>query len=431
MRRPTSTRKPMPIEADRGWAFAPALGLLFAGGACALAHELLWTRRMIDLLGASGGSAARVFGCFFLGLAIGSAWASRQSSRIARPWLAAAGAETLVALLSLPALLLPTWTGWIWPALGPDRLVGPVGGWVKLILSGVVIVPPACAMGAVLPLVLPALLVGPARLGRQGIWLYAANTLGGVVGVVLTALVTLPAWGASGAMLAAMGGNLLVAGGFGWLGSRIARVDPASASAPARLDLTPVAEPDFPQSPIARFWPEAVAFFSGFGVLAAEVVALELVLLVVPLSYQAPAAILATVIALLGIAALVEPHSRGRARDARAALSTTLAWTGMALVVAPLLFMGMARLAGDIARDATLPEFFLSLAFLVLISLGPAFLASGLVFPERWPGPTRPAATAPGRRAVCSRSMGWEVCSGPRRLTRSCFPSVGFTGASR
>ena len=404
MRRTIATRNQIPMEPDRGWAFAPALGLLFASGACALAHELLWTRRLIDLLGAGGGSAARVFGCFFLGLALGSAWASRQSSRITRPWLAAAGAETLVALLSLPALLLPTWTGWIWPALGPDRLVGPVGGWVKLILSGVVIVPPACAMGAVLPLVLPALLVGPARLGRQGIWLYAANTLGGVVGVVLTALVTLPAWGASGAMPAAMGGNLLVAVGFGRLGSRLSKSAPASA----RLDETPVAEPDSAPSTIARLWPEAVAFCSGFAVLAAEVVALELVLLVVPLSYQAPAAILATVIALLGIAALVEPYSRGRARDARAALPTTLAWTGVALVVAPLLFMGMARLAGDIARDATLPEFFLSLAFLVLISLGPAFLASGLVFPRAmaWADATRGRRSGTAGRLLAINGLG-------------------------
>ena len=73
----------------------------------------------------------------------------------------------------------------------------------------------------------------------------------------------------------------------------------------------------------------------------------------------------------------------------------TLAWTGVALVVAPLVFMGVARLAGDIARDATLPEFFLSLSFLVLISLGPAFLAAGLVFPRAmaW------AEATSGRRA--------------------------------
>ncbi len=51
------------------------------------AHELLWTRRLIDLLGASAASSTRVFSCFFLGLALGAAVTPLLLRRVRRPWL--------------------------------------------------------------------------------------------------------------------------------------------------------------------------------------------------------------------------------------------------------------------------------------------------------------------------------------------------------
>ena len=48
-----------------------ALILLTFSGAAALGHQLLWTRRLTDLLGASAESSVRVFSCFFFGLGLG------------------------------------------------------------------------------------------------------------------------------------------------------------------------------------------------------------------------------------------------------------------------------------------------------------------------------------------------------------------------
>ena len=118
----------------------------------ALAHELLWTRRLIDLLGASTASSTRVFSCFFFGLAVGAAVTPRLIRRLQRPWRAAGLAEAGVALMALPALYLPDWSGWLWPTLGTDRLLGWQGAAVKLGLSLIVVFPPAFCMGMVLPL---------------------------------------------------------------------------------------------------------------------------------------------------------------------------------------------------------------------------------------------------------------------------------------
>src|SRR5215471_12642022 len=76
--------------------------VLLGSGMAALGHELLWTRRMMDLLGASAESSARVFECFFLGLCLGAAVVSKRVSRLQRPWFSLGVIETGVAIFSLP-----------------------------------------------------------------------------------------------------------------------------------------------------------------------------------------------------------------------------------------------------------------------------------------------------------------------------------------
>ena len=135
---------------------------------------------LVDLLGGSGEATSRVLGCFFLGLALGSMLAAWILPRVKKPWRAIAWAEASIALLALPALSLPWWSDWIWPALGTDRLEGWQGGAIKTLLSVAVVLPPAVPMGMTLPFFAAVLLRGRATLARQGIWLYGINTLGGV-----------------------------------------------------------------------------------------------------------------------------------------------------------------------------------------------------------------------------------------------------------
>lgn len=81
-------------------SLASCIALL--SGAASLAHQLLWTRRLIDILGASEGTFARVVGTFFLGLAVGGWLSSHAVGRMSRPWLWLAAAEALVGALALP-----------------------------------------------------------------------------------------------------------------------------------------------------------------------------------------------------------------------------------------------------------------------------------------------------------------------------------------
>lgn len=62
-----------------------ALAIATLSGAAGVMHELLWTRRLVDLLGASAESTSRVLGSFMLGLALGAAYAARFVARCRRP----------------------------------------------------------------------------------------------------------------------------------------------------------------------------------------------------------------------------------------------------------------------------------------------------------------------------------------------------------
>ncbi len=56
-----------PARLERG--LAPCV--FFISGAVALVHQVVWTRRMVDVLGASSSTFAQVVGAFFVGLALG------------------------------------------------------------------------------------------------------------------------------------------------------------------------------------------------------------------------------------------------------------------------------------------------------------------------------------------------------------------------
>ena len=84
--------------------FAVALALALVSGAPALAHQLVWTRRLVEVLGANADAFSKVVGAFFAGLAVGAWIASRRSRTRVSFWRRVALAEAVVALLALPIL---------------------------------------------------------------------------------------------------------------------------------------------------------------------------------------------------------------------------------------------------------------------------------------------------------------------------------------
>ncbi len=179
-----------------------------ASGAAALCYEVLIIKALSHLLTMSFDAFCTMLTCFLLGLGAGSLICMGLLRR-PRPLLLWFGiAEAGIALLgmSLPLQfeVVPHLLSYL-QASGYPQWSGQAGA------SAAVMLPLTLLMGATLPLLVAALTPSLRRLGRSSGALYAINTLGGVVGVLVATFVLLPFAGFKTGMAAAACANLAVA----------------------------------------------------------------------------------------------------------------------------------------------------------------------------------------------------------------------------
>ncbi|MBN8247384.1 MAG: hypothetical protein J0L84_08065 [Verrucomicrobia bacterium] len=342
--------------------------VLLASGAAALAHQVVWTRRLVDILGASAETFSRVVGAFCIGLALGSAWAALRPASAASGWRRIAQAELTVAALGALALaavpLADTLRAW---GLGGDGL--------RVLLPLLLVGPPAVAMGRVLPSALA--LLPP---GRPAVRAYAVNTFGGVAGIGATVFWALPSLGLFQTGLAACGVNLGIAA-LAFLASRDrgwSFAPPPSEGAPAAADPLPA----------GAGW---VAFTSGFLVLGLEVVAQHQFAQVTINSHFSGSALLVLVLLGLAVASLVAARWPGGELPALRDASLMAAGVWM---LQPVLFLGLRPGLQILPYELPPWAYFTQLTLLGLAVLVPGFLVSGCLFPLLLRAASRPAVVA-------------------------------------
>src|SRR5262245_30898865 len=167
---------------------------LVFSGLSALVYQIVWVRRLGFTFGTTTEAVSTVLAVFFAGLALGNAVAAGQLRRIRRPLELYAFLELgigLYALLSVPLLgALDGIHALVGVGLSPAALAA-----VRVAGSALVLLPPTLAMGATLPVVARALVSEDATLGRWSAILYAANTLGAVLGAYLCGFWLIPGLG--------------------------------------------------------------------------------------------------------------------------------------------------------------------------------------------------------------------------------------------
>jgi len=175
-------------------------------GATSLAYEVLWTRVLIYFVGVSIYSFTMILATFLTGLALGSLCFARIADRRKDLLLVFGLLELAIGLCAV--YLLQT-TGVVlsfrvayFPQL--TRLAGDLAKVSLLILV------PTFLMGAVFPIVTKLYTPSVSRLGGSLGKLYAANTIGAVVGSLLAGFVLLPPLGAQKSIILVAAINLVL-----------------------------------------------------------------------------------------------------------------------------------------------------------------------------------------------------------------------------
>jgi spermidine synthase len=154
-------------------------------GAASLAFEVLWFRQAGLTFGNSVWASSLVLSSFMAGIALGNGLAARYAERIARPIAAYAVLELVIAVSGVGLVFtLPALTGAIADLLRPLFEQPSILNLARLGIGFLLLLVPATAMGATLPLVVRALHARDPIFGSVLGRLYGANTLGAMIGAV-------------------------------------------------------------------------------------------------------------------------------------------------------------------------------------------------------------------------------------------------------
>ena len=225
----TRGQTPRPVFGDKGSdPLSPtAPGAVFVyiaialSGLTALGAEVVWTRLLSLLLGATVYTFSIILAVFLIGLWAGSGLGSLLIRRIRYPRLALAGTQILLAAAIAETAYTLTYVLPYWP-VDPWLSMNP---WFIFDLDMVrcirTILPATLLWGASFPMALASAAADgqdPARLSGQ---IYAANTAGSIAGALVFSLFLIPTMGTRGSqqllIALAVAAALLAAVSFVWI----------------------------------------------------------------------------------------------------------------------------------------------------------------------------------------------------------------------
>jgi spermidine synthase len=201
-----------------------ALQVLFAlSGFCGLIYESIWSHYLKLFLGHAAYAQSLVLAVFMGGMGLGAWLVSRWTGRIRNLLWGYALVELVVGAAALSFHgAFGSIIGWAYESLLPAAC-SPEGLCIaQWLLATLLIAPQSMLLGATFPLMAGGVLrLAPQAPGRTIALLYFLNSIGAVVGVLVSGFVLIPAIGLPGALLTAGVGNVLLAVAVYFLGKPI------------------------------------------------------------------------------------------------------------------------------------------------------------------------------------------------------------------
>jgi len=185
-----TVERALPRRVDGDWVVYLAIAL---SGFCALAGEVIWTRQLALLLGATVYTFSIILAVFLIGLGIGSTLGAILSRELARPRLVLGWCQILI----VGAI---AWTAYMlneslpnWPIDYSLSSSTSLDFQLDLVRALWAVLPAPVLWGASFPLALAAVVTNGRDPGRLVGGVYAANTIGAIFGA-LGASLLLVAW---------------------------------------------------------------------------------------------------------------------------------------------------------------------------------------------------------------------------------------------
>ncbi len=215
------------------------LGLFILSGGAGLVYEVVWARQLVLVFGNTTQAVSAILTGFFGGMAIGSAFGGRIADRVRRPlWLYGVLELILVVIVLVTPvtfrLLHEVYRGAFGSLEASPGLLALVRFGLALLALG----PATVLMGATLPTLTRYLTRDAEHLSDAFGRLYAANTLGAIVGTIFAGFILIELVGLTGTLVvgAACSG---VAGAIAIALDR--RVAPSARPTPAPMSGAPSA----------------------------------------------------------------------------------------------------------------------------------------------------------------------------------------------
>ena len=192
----------MIAPARRSWLI---LSIFILSGAAALIDEIVWSRQLVLVFGNTTQAVSAILAGFFGGIAVGSYVGGRIADRVRSPLRMYGVLELILAVVVVITpfsfrLINELYRG-VYPSLeGSPQLLA----FVRIVLAVLALAPATVLMGATLP-TLTRYLARDASLAGAFSRLYAANTIGAILGTLVAGFVLIELLGLSGALVVGAG----------------------------------------------------------------------------------------------------------------------------------------------------------------------------------------------------------------------------------
>ena len=371
--------------------------LVFLSGFAGLVYEVSWMQQMGLLFGSTSHAAAATLAAFFAGLAAGSWFWGGRAAADGDPlrlygWLEAgiaASAAVCFGLLHACRAAYPT----IYQAVGP----GPWLDAANIAIAAAVVMPPAFFMGGTIPAMGQHVVRDRATLGTTAALLYGVNTLGAALGAYAAGFHLPLTLGFRGTRILAIAVSATVAA--------VALLLPRQAEAAGAPPQDRQPKPVVPAAPGPRrrhrrgdaprrrpapaaeppaLGPAAtttLAFLSGFGALALQVLWTRMFSQVLENSVYTFAAILVIVLLCLAGGAGASGRLARLELPPAATLTAVLLAGGLAVAVTPFVFVWLTDSMRIVASSGSWPAYVALVFRTGLLAIGLPAMLLGILFP--------------------------------------------------